>query len=898
MFKTNCTLLSLLLPSFLLADHEFKAGESNFPVTTSSLGKVTTETNNTGVLLLQNSTISFTNIGIQDKAIKSIVFDHRDITTLSGRNGKIYTYGITGNDKNNNLTADSINALGILKFTGQIQAYSIDIKEANLTSTSIKPPQASNRRENSVSIATLNMNGGIIETDSFTSSDTINLTNKANLSLKGRTLPATSEFANDAFTSAPKVTIKNASLDNSSISVDGSLSANEGDQIFLTLKNGSSVSAYSVAGANKLVTKGGSSTTKNTLTINDVNIEDNNNLVQTSFHGLDLSPFTTINTQGDFSSTSTNTFYFTTTESSFDIASITSENGSIELQKSLNINSISKDSKSHFENFLKNKAGIKNAGDEATKALLLKSSFLSSATGVTLGASKIDGGYFSSTTYSVKDINGIEKGNYKLGSKKLDSGFIFVDFHLGKKESQSDDNVLDLLAKYNSQGLYNLIESNPKPEGANPVPAPKEPESPVESSKDDNPNPSGLSESSTDKNTPSDAPLSKPSLDSILQSHKTKDNIKKLALKIDEFANKDSINPNSPSGRVYERFSFISGDEDIRRAKARAMLQELLPNDMDNSLQNYALESNSATTDALDSIVASSMLANSLKDIDFKKLRFASTAPLVLPYIKEKVSEVYAQVLYQNIIQGSRDSIKGYSSNTFAFLTGSNQRVLNMIVGFNVGYANSRTSFDSIFNSLSSRVYLYSLESGFTYHVSLGYSLHSISSTRTQSTLETSSRASYFANEFNAALLLGYRFNLDKHSLLPAFRFTYLSLVQRPYAESGSFALKVDSKFQQALLPSVGISYSFNALDNLKLSAGAFLFYDVLSKTIVNNVSFLDEEISFNVASLANAPFGGNVNASIKYDITSSHNLALSYIGTFKQALVATAFSFRYGYRF
>ncbi|PAF44583.1 autotransporter outer membrane beta-barrel domain-containing protein [Helicobacter sp. 11S02629-2] len=464
-----------------------------------------------------------------------------------------------------------------------------------------------------------------------------------------------------------------------------------------------------------------------------------------------------------------------------------------------------------------------------------------------------------------------------------------------KDTEQIYDKKLSLLAKYNETGLVDMVSDEPATEG------------------------DASSDTSSDT-SPSDTNKTNEKLKAILNN--PSDNLKDIALQVGKSHGK--FKTNSTSAKVFDRLLIIEGSTQAEISQhAKALLNDLLPNDLNNTIQNYALESNQNTTFTLDNIISTSSLANLLKGFDISKLRYADASQKTIPaalaqkevasdveyeYVSYSNVEAYAQALYTNIYQAARSGVKSYSSNGFGLIAGVNYRpegvlenigfVDTLIVGASLSYLYSRTDFEANYNTMAPRIYVYSLGEGFTYQASLGYALHAIGQTRSQSNWNSKASSSYLANEANASLLLGYKLNFDKHSILPALRLNYSLLLQSAYSEQGEFGLKVSSKTQNALLPALGLGYEFSANESLKLGAAVYVSYDVLSSNLINNVSFLDEELSFNVVTLANTPLSASINLNARYNIGESSNLGLTYIGTFKQDLIATTLSFRYGYRF
>ncbi|PAF43264.1 autotransporter outer membrane beta-barrel domain-containing protein [Helicobacter sp. 11S02629-2] len=820
------------------SDHNFTSDDS-FNVNTN-LGNITTTKDNQGTLSLITKDIKFTDISRDERfktipRIKSIVFDGESGNKLLG-------------DKEN--------------FDNDIRAYSISIGNSNQGTNEIK--------------------AGDMEVD--------------DLSFKGSI-------------TANKLKVTKLTLDGGISSFKDSIDS--GNPLDLILKNGASITTADIKNPAKLTTEGGDSGK-----INKVIVTSTSTLP--SFSSASLSPFTTIESKGGFSITST-TFNFSTTENSFNIGTIETGESYLRLASLPKIDG-KKDSqtadKNNLRKFMQAAGVTKDTKD--TNALLLKEGFLSATSHDNLqiyySSAPEDDGDFLSQTYTAKDITGKDKGKYKLVEEKLKSNFIFVDFYLGKKEKTASegDKTIDLLAKYNDNGLFELItdtkpdegSTSDKPQGDDPSTGTTDsttPSSPP-SSEGTKPSEKDKATNSSDKTKPQATPTSKSGVSG---------NVQRLAVSIGKFGgkHKSTTGGTSPSDRVLNQFFIIEGDKREQREGALNKLGDLLPSDLDNSLQNFALENQNTTTSIVDNIVQDSSLANSLKALS--KLRFASAlttnttdtksdkdAIEYVEYIEEPSSEVYAQAFYQNIFQGTRTGIKGYSSNSFGLLAGYNYRVLDLIVGGNLSYANSMVGRETNFNTIAPRIYLYSLNEGFTYQASLGYALHAIGSERIQSFLGSKATSSHIANEFNASFLLGYKMSFNHHSITPAFRLTYLLLSQNPYEENGSFGLKIDSKTQHALLPSLGANYTYTINEDFKLMAGAFIFYDVLSKDPLVNASLLDGEISFLVASLGNESLGGNVNLSLSYALSEAQNLSLTYLGSFKSSLVASAISARYGFRF
>ncbi|PAF45577.1 autotransporter outer membrane beta-barrel domain-containing protein [Helicobacter sp. 11S02629-2] len=669
----------------------------------------------------------------------------------------------------------------------------------------------------------------------------------------------------------------------------------------------------------------------------------------TTLASINLGPFTTITTGGDLSINGLATvptgvdsktkdkalFNFSTTtkklgyldtspsETTFNLASIESK-GTLSLP-SLYLNGLGDTNtlKTNLESFL-NQASLQQNGTEI-KALLLKPDFLK-AQNITIGGTKVDASFFSGVFFSVKDIKGSDVGSYRVSKTKVDSNLTFIDFYLGDKQSQSlSPTKLSLLATYNQDALYNLIKgSTLNPSDIPKTSTPSTPSSPSMPSSPSSPSIPG---------TPSDT--SQPSIPGTSDNLGTSDkntpfnpsptpetNLEVLAKDIGNYGYR--YKPNTPSSKIFNRLNNLQGSSDPqKRQDAIAVLKDLLPSDLNDAIENYALESNSASLRMLDSIVSNSSLANSLRfltkayfasnDINDRIKNYDPSSPFIsllgyeiLPndsfdYLDMLDREVYAQVLYQNIFQGERKTIEGYNLNSFGFVGGYNQRLASVLVGVNLTYTTAFTSLDSNYNSLSPRIYFYSLDgsSGLVYQSSLGYSLHSIAQQRSQTSLNTQARSSFFANEFNAYALLGYKFNfLHKHFLTPALRLSYIYLNQNAYTESGEFGLKVPSKSDHALLLSAGVNYEYKVLEGFKIGASGFLFYDVLSKSKIVNVAFLDDGISFSSASLGNDPLGVMLNLSASYDLDASNSLAFTYSGTFKSSLIATTLSLRYGYKF
>ncbi|PAF51878.1 hypothetical protein BKH43_01195 [Helicobacter sp. 13S00401-1] len=583
-----------------------------------------------------------------------------------------------------------------------------------------------------------------------------------------------------------------------------------------------------------------------------------------------------------------------TSETTFNLASIESK-GALSLP-ALYLHGSGIMLQGSLESFLA-KAGLSKNSTDAN-ALLLKENFLLGKS-ITINGAKVDPSCFSGVLFSTKDMKGSDAGKYIVGKMKVESNLTFIDFYLGSKQSEAlSPSKLSLLATYHSDALYKLItSSNLK---LSDIPSPTKP----------NTNPSS-------KDITTITPLHTSSADFKVTPET---NLESLALKVGEYISR--YHRNTPSSKIYDRLNALKRTNSFqKRQEAISVLKDLMPSDLNNAVENYALESNLASFRIVDEVVANSSLANSLRFLS--KARFAMndknesrlknydpSSPfsilldyIPLPndsfeYIKEPTKEVYAQTIYQNIIQGERRSVQGYSLNTFGFVGGFNQRLSNLLVGANLTYSTAFTSFNANYNSLSPRLYLYSLDTGLTYQVSLGYSLHFIGTNRTQGMLDTSAKASYLANEFNSYALLGYKFELGKHALMSSLRLSYIYLHQSAYSENGEFGLKVPAKNDNSLLPSFGLNYEFKALEGLKVMVSGFIFYDVLSKSRVFNVAFLDDGINFNVASLGSDPFGGMLNLGVTYSLDVNNNLALSYAGTFKSSLIATTLSLRYGYRF
>ncbi|PAF48787.1 hypothetical protein BKH43_07745 [Helicobacter sp. 13S00401-1] len=915
-FSKSLTLTAVLFSGFLIGDenyeHTFKTEDGKITVKNSTeANKLTIETkdgettetktisgyinikNSTrdhGLLSLEAAEVKFDDIGLSAGSIKELSFDSTSGTKLIGRasslNDVVHAKKITGSQTSGTNEIKGKEIIGEeLNFKGgslTLQAHNgVRLNIINLQDTIFKTSDKGAREKTDISVTTsITMNKG-----NFTA-------NTLNIGQAARS--GTSRISG-------KIDLNEVSLFKTT-SIDGA-------DISIELKKGSKLETGTLKNIRELTTTGGSTQKPNSLKVT-------NSSERLSISTITLDPHSSIEAANNLTSDVNTTFNFSTTDSSFNIGSITTtgkapatslqpelaNEGDLSLLR-VNINAMDTDSsKTHFEKFVKI-----IEGSESTSALLLKEKMLNTSARIRLNSSTVDGSYFDTKKYDAKTIDNTSKGKYKLGKNKLDSNFTFVDFYFGKKADKTEDSatkVLDLLARYNKNGLHDLITDT---QGDDPSTAEAGSSS------------SGSSEGSgsidpTLTHKPSPTPPSGVS-----------GNAQRLALSIGDFGSrfKSSLDSNSESAKVFSHFFMLDGDKATRKENALNQLGDLLPSDLDNSLQNFALETYNTTASTVDSIVQDSSLANSLKSLS--KLRFASNdassfmsngsnlasdiksdidinprdgTPQIIEYIEESVSEAYAQVFYQNIYQKDISNIKGYSSNSFGLVAGYNHRVLDLILGVNLGYASSIVSKGTNFNTLAPRFYLYSLDEGFSYQASIGYAMHIIGSERVQSFLGSKASASYLANEFNASFLLGYKMNFDKHLLTPAFKLTYLLLSQNPYEEKGSFGLKVDSKTQQALLPSVGLNYSYTLTDGLKLSAGAFVFYDVLSKTPLVNASFLDGEISFLVASLGNESFGGSINTSLSYELNERHALSLTYLGSFKASLVASALSARYGFRF